>query len=107
MIKKLIYVDTRVSRAHACLGFLGKRLSEAPQLCGVDGHLFARDILQLLTALRYEDYFSFPLWEYQLIALVSKEIIAKKIYYRLGSVPKYRQFTQMCSPFLLRIQRLW
>ncbi len=39
-------------------------------------------------------------------------ISVKRNYYKenllqVGSVPKYRQFTQMCSPFLLRIQRLW
>ncbi len=62
------------------------------------------DILPLLTVLRYDDYFSFLLWECHLIALVLKEIFTKKISYRLGSVSKYRKFTQICSPFLLRIQ---
>ncbi len=36
MTKKLILLDTRLARPHACLGFVDKSLSEVPHLCGVD-----------------------------------------------------------------------
>ncbi len=57
-----MYLDTRLARSHARLGFVGKSVSEAPQLCGVDGQ-------KIIRAVRMHSVFVKPLLKATLLSL--------------------------------------
>ncbi len=121
MIKKLIYVDTRVARPHACLGFVGNRLSEAHQLCGVgsqskvthactpvdDNSNIQRGYFAVANCCTLRGLFFLPVMGTPPHCISFKRKYYKENLLQVGSVPKYRQFTQTCSLFLLRIPGLW